>query len=85
MADSPEITGLKISQLNGIVEQYRMNIYNLELKFALLMKMLEEKSIFMTDELEKRWPLYMKNNVGVVGPDGIMEGSLVVKFFGEKR
>jgi len=43
--------------------------------------MLEEKGLMSSDEFEARWPLYLKNDVGVVGQDGIMEGSLKVKFY----
>jgi hypothetical protein len=85
MADSPDILSLKIAQVTQVLEQYRMNIYNLELKNNLLIKMLEEKGIMAIDEFEKRWPLYLKNNVGIVGADGIMEGNLKVHFWGEKQ
>lgn len=82
MAENAQILNLQIAQLNQISEQYRVNLYNTELRFNLLLKMLEEKGIFMGGELDKRWPIYLKNDVGVPGPDGIMEGSLRHKFYG---
>ena len=85
MTESPESLSLKIAQVSGILEQYRVNIYNLELRLSLLVKMIEEKSIFAIEEFERRWPLYLKNTVGILGSDGIMEGSLKVHFFGENR
>lgn len=72
---------LKMSQQGQILEQYRVNIYNLELRFNLLAKMLEEKGLFSQGEYEKRWPIFLKNDVGVPGPDGVMEGSLRVTFY----
>lgn len=83
MADSLELMNLKIAQQGLTVEQYRVNIYNIELKLDLLLKMLEEKGIFAKDEYNRRWPLYLKNDVGVIGPDGIMEGSCRIHFYGE--
>jgi hypothetical protein len=83
MADSPEILSLKVGQISNILEQYRANIYNLELRQQLLMKILEEKGIFISGEFDQRWPTYLKNNVGVLGPDGIMEGSLKIRIYGE--
>jgi hypothetical protein len=71
-----------MGQQGQILDQYRVNIYTEELKFGLLIKMLEEKGIFAQGEFDKRWPLYLKNDVGVVGPDGLMEGSLKVHFYG---
>ncbi len=81
MADDLNMLNLKLNQQNQILDQYRMNIYNLELRFKLIVKMLEEKGQFSTDEYDQRWPLYLKNDIGVVGPDGIMEGSLKVHFY----
>jgi hypothetical protein len=81
MSDSPDVLSLKMAQVTQVLEQYRLNIYNLELRITLLNKMLEEKGVLAIDEFEKRWPLYLKNNVGVVGPDGVMEGSLRVHFY----
>jgi hypothetical protein len=58
-----------------------MQIHHNEIKNNLLMKMLEEKGIFAPSEYDKRWPLYLKNDVGAIGPDGIMAGDLRVTFF----
>jgi len=83
MADSPELLSLKVGQISSILEQYRANIYNLELRQQLLTKILEEKGILVSGEFDQRWPTYLKNNVGVLGPDGIMEGSLKIRIYGE--
>ena len=72
---------LGINQQQQVLDQYRINIFNLELKLGLLNKILEEKGMLIKDELDKRWPIYLKNEVGVLGPDGKMEGSLKVTFF----
>ena len=77
-----DVNNLKFSQVGQILDQYRMNIYNLELRQNLLIKMLEEKGIFVAGEYEKRWPQYLKNDVGVLGENGQMEGSLRVKMYG---
>lgn len=76
-----ELLNLKINQINAVLDQYRLGIHNLELRFTLLNKMLEEKGIFALKEFEKRWPQYLKNDIGVQGPDGVMEGSLKVTFY----
>ena len=68
-----DVNNLKFSQVGQILDQYRMNIYNLELRQNLLIKMLEEKGIFVAGEYEKRWPQYLKNDVGVLGDNGQME------------
>jgi hypothetical protein len=81
MPESLETLSLRSAQQGQILDQYRVNIYNLELKFNLLVKMFEEKGLLAKDEFEKRWPLYLKNDVGVIGPEGVMEGSLKVTFF----
>jgi hypothetical protein len=81
MAESTELLSLRIAQQGQIIEQYRMSIYNIELRMTLLVKMLEEKGTFIKEEFDKRWPVFLKNDVGVPGPDGIMEGSLKVKFY----
>lgn len=44
--------------------------------------MMEEKGVFAEGEFDKRWPLYLKNDIGMVGPDGMMEGSLKIHFYG---
>ena len=56
MADNTELLTLKVNQQTQILEQYRMDIYNMELRFSLLVKMVEEKGIFAGGEFEKRWP-----------------------------
>lgn len=73
---------LRVGQQGQILDEYRFNMYNQELKTSLLIKMMEEKGIFITGEFEKRWPLFLKNDVGVIGPDGIMEGTLRRTFYG---
>jgi hypothetical protein len=40
--------------------------------------MVEEKGLMAKDELEKRWPLYLKNDVGAQDQNGRMAGSLKV-------
>jgi hypothetical protein len=82
MPESLEMMSLRTGQLAQIQDQFRVETYNMQLKFSLLMKMLEEKGILVKDEFEKRWPLYLKNDVGAIGPDGMMDGSLSVKFYG---
>lgn len=79
--DGTEVLSLKINQLTQIVDQYRINIFNLELRNALLVKMLEEKGLFAREEFDKRWPLYLKNDVGILGPEGTMEGTMKVTFY----
>lgn len=81
MAESNETLSLKINQLAQITEQNRVAIYNLELKNALLIKMLEEKGLMAISEFEKRWPLYLRKDVGVVGQDGVMDGFLKTTFY----
>lgn len=82
MTEKNEILTLRQAQQAQILDQYRASIYNLELRFGLLIKMLEEKGVLAGGEYDKRWPLYLKNDVGVLGPDGIMEGSLRITFYG---
>jgi hypothetical protein len=69
---------LHLNQQQGVLEQYRVNIFNLELRTQLMIKMMEEKGLWAKEEYEKRWPIFLKNDVGVIGPSGIMEGSLKV-------
>ena len=83
MPDNNETLSLKLTQHNQILEQYRMSIYNLELRFDLLVRMMEEKGIFAAEEFQKRWPVYLQKDIGVVGSDGVMEGSLKVTFYGQ--
>ena len=72
---------LTMSYQKQLIDKMRLNAYHTELKFNLLMKILEEKSILAGQELDKRWPLYLKNDIGAIGPDGVMAGSLKVTFF----
>lgn len=76
-----EDTILRDNQHQQIIEQYRSSIYTLELKFDLFVKMFEEKGLFAKDEFNKRWPLYLQNDVGVMGPDGKINGSLKVTMY----
>jgi hypothetical protein len=82
MPESLEILSLKTNQLSQVQEQARSEIYNLQLKTDLLIKMLEEKGLMAEGEFNKRWPLYLKNNIGAIGPDGLMEGTCKVAFYG---
>lgn len=81
MADSIELLNLRLAQQGQIIEQYRTSLYNTELRLNLLIKMMEEKGLFVPGEHEKRWPLYLKNDIGVIGPEGIMEGTLKITIF----
>ena len=81
MPESLENLSLKTNQQNQILDQYRVNIYTAELRFNLLLKLLEEKGILVKDEFDKRWPMYLKSDVGAIGPDGMMEGSLKVTMY----
>jgi hypothetical protein len=54
----------------------------MELRFNLIVKILEEKGIILQGEFDKRWPVFLKNDIGVPGSDGLMEGSLKVSFYG---
>jgi hypothetical protein len=78
-----DIGYLRFNQQQGDLDQYRMNIYNIELRFDLLLKMLEEKGMLAKDEFNKRWPLYLKNEIGVMGQDGKMDGVLKITMYGE--
>jgi len=82
MSEDLERLNLRIAQQSQILDQYRMNIYNLELRINLVIKMMEEKGVFASGEFDKRWPLYLSNDVGAIGQDGVMEGSLSIKFYG---
>lgn len=84
MAEDIERLNLRTTQQSQILEQYRMNLYTLELRINLAIKMMEEKGIFAPGEFEKRWPIYLNNDIGAIGPDGIMEGSLCIRFYGIK-
>lgn len=80
---SVDLAMLRTNQQQQILDQYRNSIYNLELKLTMIGKMLEEKGLFAKDEIDKRWPLYLKNDVGVIGPNGVMEGHLKVTMYGK--
>lgn len=81
MAESIDSLNLKIAQLVQIVDQYRVNMYNDEMRLCLLLKIMEEKGIIVPGEFDKRWPLYLKNDVGVPDSNGFMEGSLKIKMY----
>ena len=85
MAETLEMLTLRTAQQGQILEQYRADIFNLQLRQNLVVKILEEKGTLAQGEFEQRWPLYLKNDVGVVGSDGIMEGSLRVSWYGESK
>jgi len=67
-----------------ILDEYRVTIYTMEQKQALLIRMLEEKGMMAKGEFSKRWPVFLKNDIGVLGPDGLMEGSAKITFFGQE-
>ena len=73
-----------ISTHDRIIEEYRTQIYTLELNNRLLIKMLEEKCIMAKEEMATRWPLWMENDVGVIGSNGKMKGELQVHFYDTK-
>lgn len=81
--ESNELLSLRSAQQNQILDQQRVSMYNLDLRLNLIIKLLEEKGIFVSGEFDKRWPLFLKNDIGAIGPDGIMEGSLKVHFYGK--
>jgi len=82
MSEDLERLNLRTTQQSQILDQYRMNIYNMELRTNLVIKMMEEKGVFAAGEFDKRWPLYLSNDIGAIGPNGVMDGSLRVKFYG---
>jgi hypothetical protein len=82
MPDNIELLNLRVGQQTQILEENRMAMYTQELRLALLIKMLEEKGILVPGEYDKRWPLYLKNDVGAMGPNGVMEGSLKQNLYG---
>ena len=83
LAGQADLSSLRFNQQQQVLDQYRVSIYNLELRFDLLIKMLEERGTMAKDEFVKRWPLFLKNEVGVIGQDGKMEGNLKVTFYGK--
>jgi len=82
MPENMETLTMRTAQQGQILDQYRNSIYTSELRFGLLLKILEEKGIMVKDEFNKRWPLYLKNDIGIIGPDGIMEGVCLTTFYG---
>ena len=82
MAENIELLSLRINQQTQVLEENRMAMYNQELRLALLIKILEEKGVLVAGEFDKRWPLYLKNDVGAMGPGNIMEGSLKQNLYG---
>jgi len=72
---------MSMSYHKQLLDRQRIQVYNNQIKFQLLVKMLEEKGVMAPGELEKRWPLYLKNDIGAVGPDKVMAGSLKVTFY----
>ena len=82
MPESLDVLSLRTGQLAQIQDQFRYEMYNLQLKVDLLTKILEEKGQLVKGEFDKRWPLYLKNEIGAIGPDGVMEGSVKVSFYG---
>ena len=82
MPESLDILSLRTGQLAQIQDQFRYELYHLQLKVDLMIRMLEEKGQMVKGEFDKRWPLYLKNDVGAIGPDGVMEGSCKVTFYG---
>jgi len=82
MAENLDMISLRLNQQVQVLEQYRASMYNSDLRMELLMKMLVEKGLFAKDEFDKRWPLFLKNDIGAVGPDGVMEGTCKIHFYG---
>jgi len=72
---------LMISQQSQILEQYRQKIFFQELRFNLLTKMMEEKGFMSKNEFNVRWPQYLENDIGILGPDGVMKGTLKTTFY----
>ena len=84
MANNPELLNLQVAQLGQIIEQYRADMYHAGLRMDLLLKILEEKGVMVKDEFNKRWPVYLENDVGVINPNtGVMAGSLKIHMYGE--
>lgn len=79
--ESNELLSLRSAQQNQILDQYRVTMYNQDLKLNLIIKLLEEKGVFVPGEFDNRWPLFLKNDIGAIGPDGIMEGTLKIHFY----
>jgi len=84
MAESVESLSIRTAQMSQIMDEYRVTIYTMEQKQALLVKMLEEKGMMAKDEFNKRWPIYLKNDIGILGPDGVMDGSVKITQYGQE-
>lgn len=84
MAESVESLSIRTAQMAQILDEYRVTIYTMEQKQALLVKMLEEKGMMAKDEFNKRWPIYLKNDIGILGPDGVMDGSVKITQYGQE-
>jgi hypothetical protein len=84
MPESIESLSVRLGQMTQILDEYRVGIFTLDQKLSLLIKMLEEKHLMATGEFDKRWPIYLKSEVGILGSDGVMEGSLKVTFYGQE-
>ena len=82
MAETIDTLSLRSSQQAQILDEYRVAIFTLEQKFALLVRMIEERGFMAKGEFDKRWPICLRNDIGVLGPDGVMEGSLTVRRYG---
>ena len=85
MAESNvDLLNLRTAQQGQILEEYRSNIFHIELKINLVIKLLEEKGVLLKNEFDQRWPQYLRNDVGTVGPEGRMEGTLKVTMYEAK-
>jgi predicted transcriptional regulator YheO len=81
-----EQANLRFTQISQTENQTRQEMFNTQTRFDLLVRMLEEKGIMANGEFQKRWPLYLKNVVGVADSDGIMRpGKPKVTFYGNKK
>jgi len=75
---------LTFSYHKQLIDRLRNSTNEDDLKLSLLIKMLEEKGVIAVGEVDKRWPQYLKHDVGAIGPDGKMSGTLSVRFYNEK-
>lgn len=82
MAENTDLLTLRTAQQGQILEEYRSTLFHIELKINLLIKMLEEKGLLVKNEFNTRWPQYLRTDVGVIGPTGVMEGTLKVTMYG---
>lgn len=72
---------LMVSYQKQVIDKLRLQAYQNELKFKLLLKMLEEKGFMAKEELAKRWPHHLQYDVGSITANGKMEGNLKVNFY----